>query len=284
MKKFLKMTGNILLYSVVYLYFQVCVGFIFSIVASLKYHNLKTPTQIQNMVLENAYVLTIGAAVISLFIYYLLLRKKNKPLWERCEFKRITVKNFALIVLIALSVTFIACSFLYATQNIFKDYSSVSNNIGKGIQSIPGLVSIIILIPIFEEILFRGLIFNELRKNLNIVVSVILQAMIFGLFHGNLAQGLYTLLLGAVAAIIYIWTKSIISNIVLHICFNLAGTFIIPRILMNTTHYIYLYLITAIIVLFGLLFTLYENTHNKKQLNLVYDVGNHDDLKNEDHL
>lgn len=273
MKKYLKMIGNILLYSVIYLVLQVCTSFIIMIVDIIKYRNIKTLAQIVNMVYEKTYILLIVSIVISLFIYYLILRKKDKNLWQRCGFRKVSLKNSVLIIIMALSTTFIASSFIYNTKNIFTDYSSISENMVKGMQSIPGIISVVIIAPIFEEILFRGLIFNELRKNMNIVASIIIQALLFGLFHGNLAQGIYAAILGAIAAIIYVWTKSIVSNMTLHICFNIAGTFIVPQILDKTTSFTYVYLGAAAIILTCLLFVLYKNTHDDAQLSSNCGVG-----------
>lgn len=38
--------------------------------------------------------------------------------------------------------------------------------------------------------LFRGFIFNGLKKNVNIILSVILQPHIFAVAHGNIVQGI----------------------------------------------------------------------------------------------
>ncbi|MBU5894754.1 CPBP family intramembrane metalloprotease, partial [Vibrio cholerae O1] len=75
----------------------------------------------------------------------------------------------------------------------------------------------IILIPIYEQIVFRGIIFGYLRKNFNIIGAVLVQALIFGIMHLNLVQGIYTFILGIVLALIYMYSDSILGNITVHI-------------------------------------------------------------------
>lgn len=273
MKKYFKMIGYILLYSLIYLAFQIFTAIVILVIDIIRYRNTKTLTQITEMLYAQSYIVIFTAAVISLFLYYLLLKDNEKNLWKRCGFKKVSLKNTALIALAALSLSFITCAFVYATQNIFKDYSSISENMVKEMESIPGILAAVIIAPIFEEILFRGLIFNELRKNVNVVVSIILQALIFGLFHGNLAQGIYAALLGSVAAIIYVWTKSIVSNMLLHIFFNICGSLVVPQIVDKTTNLIYIYCAAAVIVLALALFQMYKNTHYKVQIGSGYDIS-----------
>lgn len=60
------------------------------------------------------------------------------------------------------------------------------------------------------------------------------EAIIFDLAHGNVKQGVYTFLLGIIiTAAVYVWTKSIWSNIAIHITFNLFGSLPIPDVLYN---------------------------------------------------
>ena len=45
--------------------------------------------------------------------------------------------------------------------------------------------------PIIEEIIFRGLIFNELKNIMPVSVVIIAQGILFGLCHFNLMQSIY---------------------------------------------------------------------------------------------
>ncbi len=54
------------------------------------------------------------------------------------------------------------------------------------------LLDVVILGPIIEEIIFRGLMINILRKKVNYIWSIAISAVLFGIWHGILIQGVYT--------------------------------------------------------------------------------------------
>lgn len=85
------------------------------------------------------------------------------------------------------------------------------------------LLLISIIGPIFEEIFFRKFLIDRTIKY-GARVSIIISAVIFGFFHGNISQFFYAFLLGGFFAYIYIKTGKIIYPIILHIIVNLMGS------------------------------------------------------------
>lgn len=230
--KYLKMAGNALLYFAIYFLAQMisglAVGVWIAIKLIAKYGPIEYTKHVNEAISKYTFIIVVAGAVIAFIIFILMFKNKEENLFKRCRFDKIDRGAIANIIIAAIGISFLCGSFIAITQNIFKDYSQVSNQISSGEQSILGIICAVIIIPFFEEILFRGLIFNELRKNLNIIASVIIQALIFAVAHGNIAQGIYTFFLGTVAALVYIWTKSILANITLHITFNLFGSIVLP--------------------------------------------------------
>ena len=89
-----------------------------------------------------------------------------------------------------------------------------------------GVMSIGIIVPIVEEVLFRGVILGTLLKLLgqkNHWWAILISAFLFGGFHGNMAQ----FVSAGWAGILYGWvayrTKSLIPSIVLHAVGNSAA-------------------------------------------------------------
>ena len=96
--------------------------------------------------------------------------------------------------------------------------------------------------------MFRGIIFNFFRKNYSLTFSIIFQALIFGVFHGNSLQVIYTFIGGIALALIYIYCDSMLGNILLHSIFHLCGSIIIPKLLFINETINYLLLIIGIII------------------------------------
>lgn len=64
-------------------------------------------------------------------------------------------------------------------------------------------ISMGLVIPVAEELVFRGLGYGRLRRELSAGTANALSAVWFGLYHGNLVQGIYAGFLGALAAAFY---------------------------------------------------------------------------------
>lgn len=259
MKKYLKMIRNIVFFCGIYLVITNIISFLY-ILLDPKLYKANTMENISKSLMNNIYILTAISSAITFIIYLLVLRNKSENLWARCNFEKIKAPSVFSSVLLAISLSAFSCSMVSLLQNKFESYKQVSDTIGAAYGSILSMVCIIILAPIFEEILFRGLIFNELKKNINLVTAVILQAIIFALFHGNMLQGIYTFILGIILSILYISTNSIWSNILCHIVYNLFGSLLMPLALSYTKNYVFVYIGTGLIVTAILLINLFKNS------------------------
>ena len=98
------------------------------------------------------------------------------------------------------------------------------------------LMLISIIGPVFEEIIFRKLLIDRTIKY-GARISIILSALIFGFYHGNLNQFFYTFLLGGIFSYIYIKTGNIIYPIILHILVNFMGS-VVSLSVVNSTQLI----------------------------------------------
>ncbi|MDF2883250.1 MAG: caax amino protease family protein [Clostridiaceae bacterium] len=259
MRDYVRLVWNILKYALTYLIFQVVIGVISSIFIIARY-GINSAQKIYN---ENIFLITLIAAIASILIYSAFLRKGGENLIQRCVFKKISFKSTVLILLCGIGFSALTLEFIQIVSGKFQSYRNVSNTIMMGTNSIIGIACVILLLPMFEEILFRGLIFNELRRRLNVTVSIIIQAIIFGAFHGNIVQGLYAFMLGLALAAVYVWTKSLWSNIIFHVSFNFMGS--IGSVLfyyVMSKHMIIYGLISSIIIIASLI-AIYKNNKAK---------------------
>ncbi len=80
---------------------------------------------------------------------------------------------------------------------------------------------VVILGPIGEEILFRGMIYTSLRKRRGRLASLILSSIFFAFVHGQFIHLFPIFLIALILAYLYERTGSIISSITLHISINL---------------------------------------------------------------
>ena len=87
------------------------------------------------------------------------------------------------------------------------------------------IIAALIVAPIIEELVFRGILFFKLRIAIPRVLAILISATVFGIAHFNLVQGVYATLLGIVFAIIYDRTGKLIYPIFAHMAANTFALF-----------------------------------------------------------
>ena len=81
----------------------------------------------------------------------------------------------------------------------------------------------LILAPLIEETAFRGLIQHHLSGYLKSLWAVIISALMFGLWHRNAGQFVYTFLFGLIAGYVFHTTGKIRWSILTHFILNLSA-------------------------------------------------------------
>lgn len=84
-------------------------------------------------------------------------------------------------------------------------------------------LSAAVVAPILEEVIFRGLVYRSLNKIKAGWFSVLVSAVVFGVYHMNAAQAVFATGLGIVAAIVYAKTGNLLYPILVHMTNNLIG-------------------------------------------------------------
>lgn len=74
--------------------------------------------------------------------------------------------------------------------------------------------------PFVEEVLFRGLVLRQMRRACGDWVAIVFAAAGFAFVHGNLFQGVFTLLLGVLLGYLAVKTDSVWPAFFLHAAFN----------------------------------------------------------------
>jgi len=77
------------------------------------------------------------------------------------------------------------------------------------------------VVPVAEEVFFRGMLYNALRQRLHPVVAALLQAIVFGLSHPfGLAFAAIIAWVGLALAAVYEWRKTLLAPVILHALVN----------------------------------------------------------------
>lgn len=169
--------------------------------------------------------------VLSLIIFGIWYRKVFvKPYQER---RRHYPGGFSFHTIV--SLLFLAVGLQYVTSllvqglslvrpDLVAQYSTDMSSRGYDNISMILLIYTILLAPIVEELVFRGLIFRYARHVMPFWLANIWQALLFGIVHLNPVQSLYAFVLGLFLGWICHRGHGIRYSIPLHIAFNILGS------------------------------------------------------------
>ncbi|SHH25696.1 CPBP family intramembrane glutamic endopeptidase [Clostridium grantii] len=228
MVKYLKLVGEIIAYLALFLVVSITVLIISSFV--LVFLGMDIMDNIQMMELLNMR-LTPLILLVFFGMAYMIFKAFNKDLIKFCRFKKFKLNQLAPVILIAIFTTALSLVLIQYGVEIFPDYAEVSESLSSSSQDLLAMLGIVIFGPMLEEILFRGIIFNRLREEMPVVIAALIQAIIFGVMHGNPLQFLYTVALGLIMAYVYVKTDSLWLSMVVHITYNYFGVLIFPTFL-----------------------------------------------------
>lgn len=91
-----------------------------------------------------------------------------------------------------------------------------------GVAFAVGVIVYGLISPLAEEVVFRGVIFNRMRRFYGSAVGIVMSGMLFGTFHGNPVQGLYGACLGMLMAYLYERSGRLWTSFLFHAVANLA--------------------------------------------------------------
>lgn len=257
MKKLCKMLGLNVLYILAYFA-------IFKSVVYLWYNVLANNPMIGEWIKGNQLGLVVANDVFAIPIFVVLVYLvKKQSIFKVTLAKPISLHNVALSVIIGLGMgIFVINTFalpFFKQMPIFNELLQYIYN-----SNLLVFAGFVIIGTFFKEMLFRGLVFNELSKAMPLFLAIIIQAVIYGALFFNFDPPLtiFGMLGNIVVVLIYIKTKSIwapyiaqaSNNICIYSILNFSGDFFegyrIPGIILS------------IVIIGGALFLMYRRKQN----------------------
>ncbi len=125
-------------------------------------------------------------------------------------------------------------------------------------RGLPAIISLIVVAPILEEIICRGVILEALRRKGGVVLALIVSSLFFALLHAHITLVLNSFIMGLLLGYFYIRTKSIIVPIILHAINNALAyillytnnaNFTLSDIILNRDVYFTIYAAALVILI-----------------------------------
>lgn len=202
---------------IIYIGIQTILSLICSIALPSLFSEFLTETDITLIMQIILQVVSLGIA--SIFVLSYVEKESNLPT------KNITTKQKIKIVFISIMIIF-ALQYLLTLvvyPSIGLDYSSTDMfdiNCNSNLFSKVILVLALAVTPaIFEELFFRKAII-DLSSKFGKKFALIFSALLFGIIHMNLSQGLFAFIIGIIFGIIYLYTNDIKLTMIIHFINN----------------------------------------------------------------
>ncbi len=176
------------------------------------------------------YLILVGSALFTiplLLLFFHRDKKKRREFDEEIPYRQATPVEYVLVALVSFGACIGGNGLLGATglmelDSVYQQTSSALYSAGMGLQ----VVGLVIVIPICEELIFRGLIYNRLKDYMSANNALWFSALLFGLDHGTMVQFLYAFIKGASMAYIYEKYHSMAAPCIFHMVSNLVSVLI----------------------------------------------------------
>lgn len=233
MKKFLKGTGAAIGYFALYFVINLLVIFTGGIYLGIKEGlkgidgsgSLKSISRMIELVYENTMLFNIISAVICLFVFWLIILLSKTSVKERLDLYPIPFTEVWPLLIFGITVNVFLSYFvslLPLPDNWLHEYDKAINILGDKITFVQ-IISVVVFAPVLEEVLFRGLIMKSLQYGMPKIVAIFIQALLFGIMHGQILWICYSTILGILLAVIKLKYNSLYACILVHLSFNSAN-------------------------------------------------------------
>ncbi|MCC8150645.1 MAG: CPBP family intramembrane metalloprotease [Lachnospiraceae bacterium] len=131
------------------------------------------------------------------------------------------------ILFLGIGLQYVTTLVVHVTSALRPDWLATYNSLmdTAGYSDVTPMLAVysVILAPIVEELIFRGLTFRYARHALPFWAANVWQALLFGLIHGNFIQGIYAFVMGLFLGFICHRGRGIKYSIPVHFVFNIIG-------------------------------------------------------------
>ena len=171
------------------------------------------------------YVVAVSIAIALLMFWIIFkIRKSRKGTYIKTD--KLTVSSIAAAVFITYGLNVV--SVLIASLDVLEPYTDVYNTTIESVLS--GNIWVVLLVvgflaPMFEEIMYRGIILSEFNRSFPFFFANLFQAILFGAMHLNPIQSLYAAVIGFVLGCVYKMSGTIYLTMLIHILFNSRNVF-----------------------------------------------------------
>ncbi len=182
---------------------------------------------VARVAMENGLFVTLISGIITVPIALKMMKNDAdavSPKTMKAHFSNVKLNKWYYIVLLGLfaSMGISKAVTILPIDNILGSYEEVGNSFAAN-PLVLQILALVIMGPLTEEIIFRGLVYKRVKRYTDSVKGAIISAVVFGIYHYNLVQGIYGFILGILLVFVYEKYKTIAAPVIMHLSANLIA-------------------------------------------------------------
>ena len=183
--------------------------------------------QVSEIVLQTIFsaLVYVVALLVIIFVPWKLLKMKTTR--EELGMRGLPTWTDILLAPIAFIVFLIASGFIMAVMQAIMpsiDWTQEQdvgfNNIISNLDFVLTFLSLVVIAPIAEEIIFRGWVYGKMRRKMSAVPAILIVSLLFGLVHGQWNVGVVVFTMSIAMCLIRELTGTIWGGILVHMIKN----------------------------------------------------------------
>lgn len=194
---------------------------------------------IDTRVYKGIYTTVAAVANIVVFaLFFIICKKIKRPV---LQMNKVGWVEILLAVIIAIGMLGFVDTFIMVSDRIAEYIKSLSEQMEQYRQSVNRytgvdenavplwdtvlyLITLCFIVPVEEELIFRGALFGVLRRKMSPFFAMAITAVIFGIMHRVSVHTAYAIICGMILTACYYYTENIITSMIMHSIFNLIGS------------------------------------------------------------
>ncbi|MBR5182355.1 MAG: CPBP family intramembrane metalloprotease [Clostridiales bacterium] len=194
---------------------------------------------IDTRVYKGIYTTVAAVANIVVFaLFFIICKKIKRPV---LQMNKLGWVEILLAVIIAIGMLGFVDTFIMVSDRIAEYIKSLSEQMEQYRQSVNRftgvdenavplwdtvlyLITLCFIVPVEEELIFRGALFGVLRRKMSPFFAMAITAVIFGIMHRVSVHTAYAIICGMILTACYYYTENIITSMIMHSIFNLIGS------------------------------------------------------------
>lgn len=176
--------------------------------------------EVMQVVLDSAMPAVIISGILTIGVLWLIFVCRKKKFAQEICLRKLQPAGIAPIMLMGLSLNVVTGLVLgLIPEEWMSAYEATSSMVMTG-NTVVMILATVIMAPVIEEIIFRGLAYTRMKKGMPTAVAVILSSALFGVAHGQWVWMLYAFVFGLVLVWVFERSKSLLANMLLHLSYN----------------------------------------------------------------